>query len=447
MQPQLARGYQMELVNTVLVDSLVLLKLERHAREQAKRGADLAQGVLLGLSSPIDNSNPSSYLRVEVTNSFPHLPALPAGAEVTADKRDEELTNQTWKYQIEMMKSMRSVRVDHLQVGWYQCVWSGSSASSETGSTAAASDKAPLLSLSMTREMLDSQLNYQTKILESVLLLFDLGAVSGMSVRVYRLSAAIFDLLGRYGYSESSIQQPSSAACEMMEAFRRARIASPLALERCFHELPVSLRISPLQQMLLLELERRASEPHSNAVSSAAFSTHAGGAKGSAAAATTGVGLCFGGGARASSAPAPGERALAVSGDTIEATLRGTMASLDLLLGESTRQQGYLRQLVKLQQSLLKRLLESGVNKTPAGVEEEMAKARSLLAQQSRQPSLLEPALLAQQLSLHTVQLETLATTALGGLLAGSSAQRPAQQEAAAAASSSSASTSATTSS
>ena len=73
-----------------------------------------------------------------------------------------------------MMKSMRSVRVDHLQVGWYQCVWSGSgsTASSEAGSTAAATDKAPLLSLSMTREMLDSQLNYQAKILESVLLLF-----------------------------------------------------------------------------------------------------------------------------------------------------------------------------------------------------------------------------------------------------------------------------------
>lgn len=68
---------------------------------------------------------------------------------------------------------MRSVRVDHLQVGWYQCIWSGSSTSSETGgSTAAASDKAPLLSLSMTREMLDSQLNYQATILESVLLLF-----------------------------------------------------------------------------------------------------------------------------------------------------------------------------------------------------------------------------------------------------------------------------------
>ena len=72
----------------------MLLKLERHAREQAKRGADLAQGVLLGLSSPVDHSNPSGYLRVEVTNSFPHLPALPSGADVTADKRDEELTNR-----------------------------------------------------------------------------------------------------------------------------------------------------------------------------------------------------------------------------------------------------------------------------------------------------------------------------------------------------------------
>lgn len=89
--------------------------------------------------------------------------------------------------------------------------------------------------------------------------------------------------------------------------------------------------------------------------------------------------------------------------------------------------------------------MDSGLSKTPAGVEEEMSKARIMLAQQGRQPSLLEPALLAQQLSLHTVQLETLATTALGGLLAGSSAQRPAQQQEATAAATSSASASTTT--
>lgn len=178
-----------------------------------------------------------------------------------------------------------------------------------------------------------------------------------MSVRVYRLSAAIFDLLGRYGYTGSSMPQGASASCEMMEAFRRARIASPLALERCFHELPVSLRISPLQQMLLLELERRASTPDANLTN--AIGVKGASAAGSSSGVGAGVGLSFGSGgsaARASTAPAPGERALAVSGDTIEATLRGTMASLDLLLIESTRQQGYLRQLVKLQQSLLKRV-------------------------------------------------------------------------------------------
>ncbi len=83
------------------------------------------------------------------------------------------------RYQVEMMRAMRHVRVDHLQVGWYQCFWSGPVGAAATGEAggavvAAAPEKSPLQSLSFTREMLDAQINYQTSILESIFLAFGL---------------------------------------------------------------------------------------------------------------------------------------------------------------------------------------------------------------------------------------------------------------------------------
>ena len=50
-------------------------------------------------------------------------------------------------------------------------------------------------------------------------------------------------------------------------------------------------------------------------------------------------------------------------------------------------------------------------------VENELDRARVMLAQQGRQASLIEPTLLSQQLGLHCSQLETLSATALGSLL------------------------------
>lgn len=57
----------------------------------------------------------------------------------------------TEKYQLDMMKSLRQVNVDHYHVGWYQ-----------------SSDVGNFLSL----PLLESQFHYQTSIEESVVLIF-----------------------------------------------------------------------------------------------------------------------------------------------------------------------------------------------------------------------------------------------------------------------------------
>lgn len=55
------------------------------------------------------------------------------------------------KYQLDMMKSLRQVNVDHYHVGWYQ-----------------SSDVGNFLSL----PLLESQFHYQTSIEESIVLIF-----------------------------------------------------------------------------------------------------------------------------------------------------------------------------------------------------------------------------------------------------------------------------------
>lgn len=56
------------------------------------------------------------------------------------------------QYQMEMMRSLRHVNIDHLHVGWYQSTYYGSF---------------------VTRALLDSQFSYQHAIEESVVLIYD----------------------------------------------------------------------------------------------------------------------------------------------------------------------------------------------------------------------------------------------------------------------------------
>jgi len=107
----------------------VVAKIIKHCHEEGSSAVDVAQGVLLGLVADS---------RLEVTNCFPFPRSLD-------DNFDEE------DYQMEMMRHLRKVNVDHLHVGWYQSTQQGAF---------------------LSTQFLESQFTYQTSIEESVVLIY-----------------------------------------------------------------------------------------------------------------------------------------------------------------------------------------------------------------------------------------------------------------------------------
>ncbi|CAH1254031.1 EIF3H [Branchiostoma lanceolatum] len=136
-----------EQVKLVQIDGLVVLKIIKHCEEEGAVGA-VVQGVLLGLV--VDD-------KLEITNCFPF----------PRHGMDEDFDEV--QYQMEMMRSLRHVNIDHLHVGWYQSTVHGAF---------------------LNRALLDSQFSYQNEIEESVVLVYDPQRTAGGSLclRAFRLS-------------------------------------------------------------------------------------------------------------------------------------------------------------------------------------------------------------------------------------------------------------------
>ncbi|XP_058964038.1 eukaryotic translation initiation factor 3 subunit H-like [Pocillopora verrucosa] len=185
-------------IDSVQVEGLVVLKIIKHCQDERSAG-EVVQGVLLGL---IQNN------KLEITNCFP-FPSSRAG-----DDDDEDDVN----YQMEMMRRLRAVNVDHLHVGWYQSTYLGSF---------------------INRNLLDSQFSYQSSIEESVVLIYDpLKTSQGMlSLKVFRLSDKMMSM-----YKD--------------EEFSAEKLAkSGLSFEAMFEEIPLVIRNSSLINSLLCEVE------------------------------------------------------------------------------------------------------------------------------------------------------------------------------------------------
>jgi len=116
-------------IDLVQVDGLVVAKIIKHCHEEGSSAVDVAQGVLLGLVADT---------RLEVTNCFP----FPKNLDENFDEEE---------YQMEMMRHLRKVNVDHLHVGWYQSTQQGAF---------------------LSTQFLESQFTYQTSIEESVVLIY-----------------------------------------------------------------------------------------------------------------------------------------------------------------------------------------------------------------------------------------------------------------------------------
>nr|XP_021149906.1 eukaryotic translation initiation factor 3 subunit H [Columba livia] len=196
----------------------VVLKIIKHYQEEGQ-GNEVVQGVLLGLV--VDD-------RLEITNCFP----FPQHTEDDADFDEVQ-------YQMEMMRSLRHVNIDHLHVGWYQSTYYGSF---------------------VTRALLDSQFSYQHAIEESVVLIYDpiKTAQGSLSLKAYRLTPKLMEVCKEKDFSP--------------EALKKANIC----YENMFEEVPIVIKNSYLINVMLWELEKKSAVADRHELLSLASSNHLG---------------------------------------------------------------------------------------------------------------------------------------------------------------------------
>lgn len=183
-------------IDSVQIEGLVALKIVKHCHEEG--AGEIAQGVLLGLL--VDKT-------LEITNCFP------------SPKNEEEEINDV-HYQIDMMRKLRDVNVDHFQVGWYQSTFLGSF---------------------LNRNFVDPQYHYQKSIEESVVIVYDpLQTNQGMlSFKAYRLTPKLMELYesGEKHFTPEGLSKKSIEYNNLVEEF------------------PVNIKTSNLTNILIAEME------------------------------------------------------------------------------------------------------------------------------------------------------------------------------------------------
>uniref|UniRef100_A0A8I5NHM6 Eukaryotic translation initiation factor 3 subunit H n=1 Tax=Papio anubis TaxID=9555 RepID=A0A8I5NHM6_PAPAN len=154
----------------------------------------------------------------------------------TSQERDPSWRVQ---YQMEMMRSLRHVNIDHLHVGWYQSTYYGSF---------------------VTRALLDSQFSYQHAIEESVVLIYDpiKTAQGSLSLKAYRLTPKLMEVCKEKDFSP--------------EALKKANIT----FEYMFEEVPIVIKNSHLINVLMWELEKKSAVADKHELLSLASSNHLG---------------------------------------------------------------------------------------------------------------------------------------------------------------------------
>jgi len=186
-------------IELVQLDGLVVMNLIKHCNEPGLDTLGIAQGTLLGLVA--DN-------KLEITHSFPF-------------QSQEELLSDE-EFQLEMMKKLRAVNVDHLCVGWYQSAHFGNF---------------------LSTQLLESHFAYQTSIEESICLIFDTAKTRKglLSFKAFRLTPMALKL-----YKEGDMNAEKVADLKVSH-------------DKLFEEVPISIRNSHLVNQLLLDLSEEVS--------------------------------------------------------------------------------------------------------------------------------------------------------------------------------------------
>jgi translation initiation factor 3 subunit H len=167
----------------------------KHCHEESLSNMDVAQGALLGLV--VDE-------RLEITNCFP----FPKTSDETMDEEE---------YQLEMMRRLRRVNVDHFHVGWYQ-----------------SADVGNFLSL----PLLESQYHYQTSIEESVVVIYDTqkSARGFLTLKAYRLTPQAIQMYKDGDFTPDALRQLK------------------MGYEHLFIEVPIVIKNSALTNIMMSEL-------------------------------------------------------------------------------------------------------------------------------------------------------------------------------------------------
>jgi len=183
-------------IEGVQIEGLVALRIIKHCHQEG--AGEIAQGVLLGLL--VDKT-------LEITHCFPFPKA-----------EDEEINDV--HYQIDMMRKLRDVNVDHFQVGWYQSTFLGSF---------------------LNRSFVESQYHYQKSIEESVVIVYDpLLTNQGMlSFKAYRLTPKLMEL---YESGEKNFTPEGLSKKE-------------IDFNNLIEEFPVYVKTSNLINTLIAEME------------------------------------------------------------------------------------------------------------------------------------------------------------------------------------------------
>ncbi|TRY54930.1 hypothetical protein DNTS_020698, partial [Danionella cerebrum] len=140
-------------------------------------------------------------------------------------------------YQMEMMRSLRHVNIDHLHVGWYQSTYYGTFVS---------------------RALLDSQFSYQHAIEESVVLIYDpiKTAQGSLCLKAYRLTPKLMEICKEKDFTPEGLKK----AC--------------IGYEHMFEEVPIVIKNSHLINVLMWELQDKSTQADKHELLNLSSSNH-----------------------------------------------------------------------------------------------------------------------------------------------------------------------------
>ncbi|KAA8495525.1 Eukaryotic translation initiation factor 3 subunit H [Porphyridium purpureum] len=191
-------------ITQIELDALAVMKIIKHCQETYPL---TVAGQLLGMEM-------GTALQITNCYSFPQSSLSSSGDDLDNVEVDQSL------FQMEMMKCVREVNIDHQVVGWYQ------SSGSQMGSF-------------LTSQWIDTQVSYQTNLDNCVSLIYDpIRTVDGtLFLRAYRLTDAFLKLHAEGNFSSY--------------AFARHKLTAGGILD----EIPVKIRNASLINALITSLE------------------------------------------------------------------------------------------------------------------------------------------------------------------------------------------------